>query len=50
MIRTTQLVSDLNEVPETWIFEYYLNLTEKLDGQDIKMTSIFNSKDKEPSD
>lgn len=49
MIRTRQLVSDLNEVPETWIFEYYLNLSEKLTGQDIKMTSIFNSKDKEPS-
>lgn len=49
MIRTRQLVSDLNEVPVTWIFETYLNLTEKLDGQDIKMRSIFSGKDKDPS-
>ena len=49
MIRTKSLVSDLKDVPKTWAFEYYLNLQEKLCGQDVKMKSIFNLKDKNPS-
>tara|TARA_R110001632_G_scaffold62175_4_gene149533 strand:- start:262 stop:1242 length:981 start_codon:yes stop_codon:yes gene_type:complete len=49
MIRTRQLVSDLTDVPDTWVFEYYLNLGEKLNGQDFRMHSVFNSKDNDPS-
>ena len=49
MLRTKNLILDLKEVPNTWIFEYYLKLPEKLTGQDIKMKSIWNSNDKDPS-
>ena len=49
MILTKNLVSDLRDVPREWVFEYYLNLKERLVGQDIKMLSAFNSKDKVPS-
>lgn len=49
MISTKSLISDITEVPREWIFEYYLNLTEKLCGQNIKINSIFNSRDKTPS-
>lgn len=49
MIRTKSLVSDLSEVPRTWTFEYYLNLEEKLCGQDVKMKSVFNPNERTPS-
>ena len=49
MISTKNLISDLKDVPREWVFEYYLNLKERLTGQDIKMLSAFNAKDKVPS-
>jgi hypothetical protein len=49
MISTKNLVSDLRDVPREWAYEYYLNLKERLIGQDVKMLSAFNSKDKVPS-
>jgi hypothetical protein len=49
MISTKNIVADLKDVPREWVFEYYLNLKEKLTGQDIKMLSVFNLKDKVPS-
>jgi 5S rRNA maturation endonuclease (ribonuclease M5) len=49
MISTRNIISDLDEVPKEWVFEYYLNLREKLTGQNIKMLSAFNVKDKVPS-
>lgn len=49
MISTKNLVSDINEIPRNWVFEYYLNLSEKLTGQDVKMNSVFETKDKIPS-
>lgn len=49
MLRTTSLVSSVLEVPREWVFEHYLELSEKLTGQDIKMKSIFNPADKNPS-
>jgi hypothetical protein len=48
MISTTNLVTDLRQVPTEWIFEYYLQLSEKLVGQDVKMHSVF-VKEKTPS-
>jgi hypothetical protein len=48
MLSTTGLISDLNEVPNAWIFENYLKLSEKLCGQDIKISSIFRT-EKTPS-
>ena len=49
MISTKNLITEIEQVPREWIFEYYLNLKEKLTGQDVKMLSAFNSKDKVPS-
>lgn len=36
-------------VPDTWIFEKFLNLPEKLEGQSVSMHSIFNKNDRNPS-
>lgn len=49
MLRTKSLITELKEIPREWVFEYYLNLTEKLTGQDIKLKSPFNTTDKIPS-
>ena len=49
MISTSTLITSLSDVPREWVFEYYLNLKEKLTGQDVKMLSAFNSKDSVPS-
>ena len=49
MISTKNLISNLNDLPREWVFEHYLNLKEKLIGQDVKMLSAFNPKDKVPS-
>jgi len=49
MIRTKSLISDLQEIPKTWVFEYYLNLDDKLCGQDVKIKSVFNPNEKNPS-
>lgn len=49
MISTKNLIYDLVDVPREWVFENYLNLTEKLTGQSIKIKSIFNIREKTPS-
>jgi len=49
MLRTKHIITDISKVPEEWIFEYYLKLKEKLTGQDVKLTSVFNKKDSNPS-
>jgi hypothetical protein len=49
MIRTACLISKLTEVPREWVFEHYLNIGESLNGQDVKMKSVFNTTDKTPS-
>lgn len=49
MLRTKSLISALTDVPRTWVFEYYLELKEKLTGQDVKIKSVFNKADKTPS-
>ena len=49
MISTKNLITDLEQVPREWVFEHYLNLKEKLTGQDVKMLSAFNARDKVPS-
>ena len=49
MISTKAIVSDVVDVPREWIFEFYLKLDEKLNGQDIKINSAFNPRDKTPS-
>lgn len=49
MISTNAIISDLNDVPREWVFEHYLNLTERLCGQSLKIKSVFSTKDKVPS-
>ena len=49
MFSSRNAVTGINDIPVTWIFEYYLKLNEKLVGQSIKMNSVFNPLDKTPS-
>lgn len=49
MLKTKNLVSSIKEVPYTWIFEHYCKLPEKLTGQDMKIKSMFNPKERTPS-
>lgn len=49
MLRTKLLITDITEVPREWIFEHYLQLQEKLTGQDVKIKSVFNKNDRTPS-
>ena len=49
MISTKNVIDDLKCLPREWVFEYYLNLKERLSGQNVKIPSVFNIKDKVPS-
>jgi hypothetical protein len=49
MLSTKNLVNSYKDVPITWIFENYCKLPYKLIGQDVKIKSLFNDKDKTPS-
>lgn len=49
MLSTKYLLQSCKDVPDTWIFEHYCKLNEKLTGQDIKIKSLFNPKEKTPS-
>ena len=49
MINTKNLVVNEASVPSYWVFQYYLNLNEKLTGQDIKIKSIWNPGERTPS-
>lgn len=49
MLSTKSLITSITDVPREWIFEYYLKLPERLTGQDVKLKSVFNPTDKNPS-
>lgn len=49
MFKTKDLVHDIKDVPIPWIFEHYCKLKEKLNGHDVKIKSLFNSKERTPS-
>jgi len=49
MFSVRKAVFDIEDVPVAWVYEYYLRLSEKLTGQDVKLKSIFNLKDSNPS-
>ena len=49
MLSTKKFVIDIEDVPSYWVFQYYLNLPEKLTGQEIKIKSIFNPMERTPS-
>lgn len=42
MLQLGQVVF-IQDVPSTWIFEHYLKLSETLEGQTVKMSSIFKN-------
>lgn len=49
MFSTKNFVIEGSDVPSTWVFQYYLDLPERLTGQDIKIKSIFNPNERTPS-
>lgn len=49
MFATKNLVHDIKDVPVSWMFEHYCKLKEKLSGQDVKIKSLFNPKERTPS-
>ena len=49
MFSLNNFVSSLEDIPSDWIFEYYLHLPEKLTGQNVRMQSLFNPDDRDPS-
>lgn len=49
MFSTKNSVIEGSDVPSTWVFQYYLDLPERLTGQDLKIKSIFNPNERTPS-
>jgi hypothetical protein len=49
MFKVKNLIHDIKDVPVSWIFEQYCNLKERLTGQDVKIKSLFNPKERTPS-
>jgi len=49
MISTKNLELDENNVPSAWVFQYYLDLPERLTGQNVRIHSIFNPGERTPS-
>jgi hypothetical protein len=49
MFNTKNLVLEIDDIPSYWVFQYYLNLSEPLTGQDVKILSVFNPNEKTPS-
>src|SRR5581483_12113883 len=49
MLTTRTLVASVVDVPETWIFEHFSGLTVRLNGNKIKIKSLFNVRDSHPS-
>ena len=49
MFNTKNLVLEIDDIPSYWVFQYYLNLSESLTGQDVKIISVFNPSEKTAS-
>jgi hypothetical protein len=49
MFSLNNFVASIDDVPSDWIFENYLNIAEKLSGQNVRMKSLFNPDDRDPS-
>jgi len=49
MFKTKNLVHDIKDVPTSWIFQHFCKLNEQLAGQDVKIKSLFNPKERTPS-
>jgi len=49
MFKIKNLVHDVKDVPASFVFEHFCSLKEKLTGQDVKIKSMFNPKERTPS-
>ena len=49
MLSTKNIVISPADVPPSWIFEFYLKLPVKITNEQIRIKSVFNSKDSNPS-
>lgn len=49
MFSSREAVFGIDDVPVEWTFEYYLGLKEKLNGQTVKIKSLFNPSERTPS-
>jgi DNA primase len=49
MISTKNLILDGSSVPSTWVFEFYLDLPERLNGQNVQIKSVFHPNERTPS-
>jgi len=49
MFSTKNVIVEISQIPSYWVFQYYLNLHEKLVGQDIKIKSVWNPAERTPS-
>lgn len=49
MFSLNNFICDIKDVPSDWIFETYLQLPESLNGQRVRLSSIFNPLDRDPS-
>ena len=49
MFSLNNFIASIEDVPSDWIFENYLSITEKLSGQNVRMNSLFNPDDRDPS-
>lgn len=49
MFKTKNLIHDIKDVPTAWIFQHFCKVKEKLTGQDVKIKSMFNPKERTPS-
>lgn len=41
MFQTKNLIHDIHDIPDTWIFEHFCKLHYKLEGQDVRIKSVF---------
>jgi DNA primase len=49
MIRTSNIICNITDVPASWVYEFYCNLTEPLTGQRVNLKSFGNPNDTRPS-
>jgi hypothetical protein len=49
MFSSREAVFSIDDVPTEWMFEHYLGLKEKLNGQSVKIKSLFNPNENTPS-
>lgn len=49
MFSSNHYIEDVNDIPPKWIFENYLDLNVPLNGNRVRIKSLFNSADKTPS-